>query len=270
MSEPASPFRHPFVWLRNKFLAGLALAVPLLVTFWILQFVYEFLQGQSTPLLEYLAAVYNQAVDEAWRIDPGGEAFARVTRFVGFLIPMVFLVALGVMATNFIGVRVVSAMDRLMLSVPLISFIYKSLKQVIEAFRGFGGSRNFKRVVYIEYPSPGMKLIGFVTGQYPDPKSGANMSCVFIPGALSPMTGLLIVTETTRLEDAPLGIEDAMKMIFSGGLIGPDGAAVRDKRSGRLPVPQPVAPPALDFAHLPKADEHPDATDQEDAPTAKR
>jgi uncharacterized membrane protein len=259
MSETASPFRHPITWLRNKFLAGVALAVPLVVTFWFLQFVYEFLQGMSEPLLRSFAGIYNQAVPAEWSIDLAGRHLVQMGRLLGFLVPIAALLALGVMATNVIGVRIVAALDRLVLSVPLISFIYKSLKQVIEAFHSFGGSRNFKRVVYVEYPSPGMRLIGFVTGHYPDPKTGLDMSCVFLPGALSPMTGLLIVVETTRLEDAPLTVEDAMKMIFSGGLISP-GAGGGASRGGVRTAPVPQVVPGVkppDYVHLPKAEDHP-------------
>jgi uncharacterized membrane protein len=251
------------VWVRNKFLAGLAVVIPLVVTFWILKLVYDFIRSLSQPLLESFAGVYNQAMPDAkLHIDIASEHFSQFVSLVGFLIPMGLVVALGVMATNVIGVRVVSAMDKLLLSIPVISFIYKSLKQVIEAFRGFGGARSFKRVVYVDYPSPGMKLIGFVTGQYDDPKSKKNMSCVFLPGALSPMTGLLIVTESTRLEDAPLSVEDAMKMIFSGGLIGPASeeevkakAARKAKTAKQAAEARPLSPQHPDFAHLPTAED---------------
>jgi uncharacterized membrane protein len=253
MSEPTPLFRHPIAWLRNKFLAGLALVIPLLVTIWILKVIHEFLLGMSVPLLLFVMQQYDPLITAE---DP---SFKEFVSFVGFLLPVLLVLAMGVLATNFIGARLVVGLDKLMLSIPIISFIYKSLKQVIEAFRNFGGSRNFKRVVYVDYPSPGMRLIGFVTGNYVDPKTKAHMSCVFLPGALSPMTGLLIVTETTRIEDAPLSVEDAMKMIFSGGLIGP-GADLPGKRSKAKtrPVTLPVGSP--DFAHLPKAEveDHPD------------
>ncbi|RBP47683.1 putative membrane protein [Roseimicrobium gellanilyticum] len=265
MSDPhfsASPIRHPLVWVRNKFLAGLAIVIPLVVTFWILRLVYDFIRGLSQPLLESFAGLYNQTMpDPNLHVDIASPHFSQFVSLVGFLIPMGLVVALGVMATNVIGVRVVSAMDKLLLSIPVISFIYKSLKQVIEAFRGFGGTRSFKRVVYVDYPSPGMKLIGFVTGQYDDPKTKKNMSCVFLPGALSPMTGLLIVTETSRLEDAPLSIEDAMKMIFSGGLIGPSSEeeqkakAARKPKSSKHSEARPQVAQNPDFAHLPTAED---------------
>lgn len=252
MSESTSIFRHPIAWLRNKFLAGLALVIPMLVTIWILKIIHDFLHNLSLPLLLLIVQAFDPTITAN---DP---AFEEFTSFLGFLLPVLVVLACGVLATNVIGSRLVVAMDKLMLSVPVISFIYKSLKQVIEAFRGFGGSRNFKRVVYVEYPSPGMRLIGFVTGQYEDPATKANMSCVFLPGALSPMTGLLIVTETAKLVDAPLSIEEAMKMIFSGGLIGP-GAETKGKpyRSRTAPITLPIA--TGEFSHLPKADDQLDA-----------
>lgn len=256
MSE-ASPIRHPIVWLRNKFLAGLAVVVPIIVTFWILQFVYEFLQKMSTPLLVSFATVYNQTVPDSMAIDLNGETFSHITSLVGFLVPVMFLVALGVMATNVIGVRVVSAVDKLLLRIPLISFIYKSLKQVIEAFRGFGDTRNFKRVVYVEYPSPGMKLIGFVTGQFFDTKAQQQMTLVFLPGALSPMTGLLIVAESSKVIDAPLSLEEAMKIVFSGGLISPesqDAPLVRPPER-RKPKSRRGKIGDADYADLPQAED---------------
>ncbi len=258
--SPTSPIRHPVVWVRNKFLTGLAVVIPLVVTFWILKFVYDFIRGLSEPLLISFAQLYNRAMpDPDLHIDVTSAHFSQFVSLVGFLIPMALVVALGVMATNVIGVRIVAAVDKLLMNVPFISFIYKSLKQVIDSVKGFGGTRSFKRVVYVDYPSPGMRLVGFVTGMYEDPATKKSMSCVFLPGALSPMTGLLIVTETFRLEDAPFTVEEAMKMIFSGGLIGPTTPEPEssEKPSRKKPAPTRSAPGPLnpDFAHLPTAED---------------
>lgn len=278
MAEPTPPpLRHPVVWVRNKFLAGLALVTPLVVTFWILQIVYATLKQVSIPLLEFFAAIYNQAVPVAWMIDTRDPRLLQFMNFLGFLIPIVFLVALGVMATNVLGVRVVSALEKFLLRIPLVAFIYKFMKQVMDSFKGFGGVKSFKRVVYVDYPSPGLKMLGFVTGQYVDPKSGAGMSAVLLPAALSPMTGIVIVTENSRLEDAPLTVEEAMKLIVSGGLISPKSeeeklaeaavaaaGKVRSKGKSKAPTSsEPVPVPESDFVNLPKADEELLREDQE-------
>lgn len=257
MSESTTLVRSPFVWIRNKFLAGLAVVIPLVVTFWILRFIYDFLHEASKPLLESGADLYNQTVGPEVPINVEGKTFKNFATFIGFLVPVAVVVALGAVATNVIGARLVLIMDKLMLRIPMISFIYKSLKQVIDAFKGFGGKNSFKRVVYVEYPSPGMRLIGFVTGQFFDAKLNRGMTCVFLPASPSPMTGLVIVADDSKVVDAPLTMEEAMKMIFSGGLIGPDQRPTAPVLAGlALATPKDKAPDSPDFVHLPKADEH--------------
>lgn len=209
------------VWFRNKFLAGLALALPLVITFGILQFIYSLLHGWSEPIVTWFADLANEMAGQIviQTTDPN---FQNATRFIGVLIPIIALIALGVMATNFIGVHIVAAIDRLLLRIPLVSFIYKSLKQVIDSFKTIGGTQNFKRVAYIDYPVPGMRLIGFVTGQFTDANSGKAMTAVFVPTAPNPMSGLLLIVDSEKVTDAPLTVEDSMKLIFSGGLVVPD------------------------------------------------
>ena len=173
------------------------------------------------------------------------------------LLPLAALIALGVLASNVIGRQVVEAIDRLLLRVPFISFIYKTMKQVIDAFKNFGGKAGFKRVVYIDYPATGTWMIGFVTGYFHEKAKKKDMAMVFVPGALSPMTGLLLVVDKERLVDAPMSMEEAMKMIFSGGLVGPDSPG--SKHPSAAPAPMPVAmphdlPPGLPVADT---DDHP-------------
>ncbi len=235
----------PVVWVRNKFFTGLAVAAPLILTYWILEFVYDKLHGWSVPLLyfavdrinEIYAASFAPAGQSGILIDVNGTSFVLFEDFIGAFIPLAVLIAMGAMASHVIGVRVVEVVDRLLLRIPFISFIYKSLKQVIDAFKGLGGKQGFKRVVYVDYPSPGTWMLGFVTGQFYDRMRRKQMTCVFMPCAPSPMTGMLLVVENERISDAPMTMEEAMKMIFSGGLIGPDGA-----------IPPP---PAAQPAHTP-------------------
>ena len=243
---------HPrglVVWLRNKFLTGLAVVTPLIVTFWILQFVYSSLHSWSTPLLQVFVDWVN-GIAGSRAIDAAGSGFLLFERVVGVLIPIAVLVALGVLASNVIGRQVVETIDRLLLRVPFIRFIYRSLKQVIDAFKNFGGKQGFKRVVYIDYPATGMWMLGFVTGQFHDRNRNKAMSLVFIPGALSPMTGLLLAVETERLADAPMSMEEAMKLVFSGGLVAPDSqqAARPATEPVAVPPPRQDLPPGLPVA----------------------
>ncbi|MFN0080322.1 MAG: DUF502 domain-containing protein [Prosthecobacter sp.] len=254
------------VWLRNKFLAGLALALPLIITFWILYSIYDLLHGWSKPVLAQVVSLVNELSEHpVLNIeDPKLESF---TNFIGFLFSVLAIIGLGFMATNVIGVHVVTAVDKLLLRIPLVAVIYRPLKQVIDAFRGLGGAKqSFKRVVYIDYPVPGMRMIGFATGQYCDPQSGKAMTCVLLPTAPSPMTGILLVVDSEKISDAPITIEEAMKMIISGGLVAPLNAVVPlNQRPVVAPLPEslPVPEPVHDLpAGLPRAEDF-DAGDTE-------
>ncbi|MCA1964593.1 MAG: DUF502 domain-containing protein [Prosthecobacter sp.] len=237
---PAPPVRSPLVWLRNKFFTGLAVALPLLITFWVLSYGYHLLHGWSEPTIEFIALKIND-MEGRQVVDPSGETFRQVVNLTGFLMPVVAFVLLGIMATHVIGVRIVGAIDKLFLRVPVASFIYRMMKQVIDGFKGMGGRQNFKRVVYVDYPAAEMKMLGFVTGQYLDPQQGKVLAAVFVPGALSPMTGLLLVVPVEQLTDAPLTVEEAMKLIFSGGLVVPSSLAAPAAKPDILPVPADAA-----------------------------
>jgi uncharacterized membrane protein len=254
------------VWLRNKFLAGLALALPLIITFWILYSIYDLMHGWSKPVLAQIVNLVNELSDEPV-LNINDPKMENVTNFIGFLFSMIVILGLGFMATNVIGVHFVTAVDKLLLRIPLVAVIYRPLKQVIDAFRGLGATKqNFKRVVFVDYPVTGLRLIGFATGQYCDPASGKAMTCVLLPTAPSPMTGILIVADSEKVTDAPITIEEAMKMIISGGLVVPvNTVPPLNQRPVAPPLPEslPVPEPAADLpAGLPRAEDF-DAGDTE-------
>ena len=254
------------VWLRNKFLAGLALALPLIITFWILYSIYDLLHGWSKPVLAQVVNLVNEISDETV-LNIEDPKLESLTNFIGFLFSVLAIIGLGFMATNVIGVHFVTAIDKLLLRIPLVAVIYRPLKQVIDAFRSLGGTKqNFKRVVYIDYPVPGMRMIGFATGQYCDPQNGKAMTCVLLPTAPSPMTGILLVVDSEKVSDAPITIEEAMKMIISGGLVVPLNAVVPlNQKPAVAPLPEsvPVPEPAYDLpVGLPRAEDF-DAGDTE-------
>jgi uncharacterized membrane protein len=187
--------------LRNKLLTGVVVAVPIIVTIWVLEFAYGFIDGISARFLNRL--------------------FGKEIPGLGFLVTLLILLFLGFMATNVLGQRILEWIERQLLRIPLVATIYAGVKQVIDSFKSFNNMSNFKRVVYVEYPSPGCKLIGFVTGQYFDHRLQTEMVSVIIPTAPNPMTGLVIVVEAAHVIESELNLEEAMKLIVSAGLVSP-------------------------------------------------
>ena len=194
--------------LRNYFLAGLAFAIPLVATGWLLILVYKAVEKVSTPIVATLLP------DE---MDPP----RVVVSVTGFLVIVSIICGLGFMARNVIGKRVLAGVDSFFMGIPVVAFIYRSLKQAVDSFRSMGPTQRFQRVAYVEYPAPGSRLIGFVTGQYHDTQLDVGVTTIFVPTSPNPMTGFVIVVEDDKVLESQLSLEEATKLVFSAGLIAP-------------------------------------------------
>jgi uncharacterized membrane protein len=189
-----------FGLLGNRLLAGIALAVPLVVTYWVLSFGYRVITGLSEPWLK---------------------TFGLNIPGLGFAITLVFFMALGFMAAHVIGRRLLERGESLLLRVPLVATIYAGTKQVLQSLQGGAAAGKSKRVVVVDFLSSGSYLIGFATGHFTEAGSQRDMTTVFVPTAPNPTTGLIIAVPSERVRDCDMTMEEATKMLFSGGLVTP-------------------------------------------------
>jgi uncharacterized membrane protein len=199
---------------RNKALTGVVVAIPLLATLWVVQHAYAAINEISAPALLRLGINLP---------------------LLPFFVTLCLFIGLGFMASNVLGQRLLDRMEMALLRIPLVSTVYTGIKQVIDSFKSFKNMENFKRVVYLDYPAEGARLIGFVTGQYFDSKLGEEMTTVVIPTAPSPMTGMVVVIPASKLTESSLSLEEAMKLIVSAGLVVPKRRAVAPVLAQELP-----------------------------------
>jgi len=198
--------RPAFRVLGSKALTGVVVAIPLLATIWVTLFAYDQISAISAPTVEYLR--------QQWKIE------TKLT-LLPFFVTLALFIALGFMASNVIGRRLLEYMENALLRIPFVASIYAAVKQVIDSFKSFRNMDNFKRVVYLDYPADGARLIGFVTGQYYDAKLEEEMTTVIIPSSPNPMTALVVAVPTNKLTESSLTLEEAMKMVVSAGLVVP-------------------------------------------------
>ncbi|MFV1994571.1 MAG: DUF502 domain-containing protein [Verrucomicrobiales bacterium] len=213
---------------RNRFLTGLAFGVPLIVTIWLLVLAYKSVVLVGRPVIDFILRAGNLVSafffgDEHF-LDPP----EYLLSLIAVLLPIFVFIGFGVMATNVLGKRVLAVVDFILLKFPVVSFIYSGLKQAIDAFKSFGVTKDFKRVVYVDYPAPGCRIIGFVTSQYYDTHLERSVTSVFVPTAPNPMTGFVIVVDDEKVVDCDMTVEEATKMVFSAGLVSPESAPVDD------------------------------------------
>jgi uncharacterized membrane protein len=133
-------------------------------------------------------------------------------------------------ARYYIGKRILAWFDEALLRVPLLNKIYGTFKQVNEAFSTGKGS-SFKTVVLVEFPSPGIRSMGFLTSESKDEahlKTDEKLVCVFIPTTPNPTSGFLIMVPEHKVTKLDMSVADGLKYIVSFGNIAP---AAADKRS---------------------------------------
>lgn len=218
---PSKSEHHGFIWLRNKFITGLFVAIPLVITYWILNFLYRAVSGVTDPLVKAFVA-YNRESLPDFLITQDARG-AETIPGAALVITLLLIVLIGLLTANVIGKRILGYFDSLLHRIPLVNLIYPVAKQVVDSLRSLGGSEDDlanKKVVYVPYPGVQGYLLGFQTGRFSGRK-GEALAAVFIPTAPNPVTGFVLVFEETQLLDAGLSMEDAWKLVVSGGLLAP-------------------------------------------------
>lgn len=191
--------------LRRYFLAGILIIVPLAATLLIMKWLFDAIDGILEPAVEAI--------------------FGRPIAGIGFggIILLIFLA--GLFASNVIGKKVIQRGESLLEDVPMIREIYVTLKQILQSviLPHKGG---FREVVLVEFPRPGMKTIGFVTNRIKD-MEGNKLVNVYIPTTPNPTSGYLEIIPEEDVVKIDMSIDDALKMVLSGGMVSPE---IIDKR----------------------------------------
>ncbi len=180
-------------------LAGLVFIVPALVTIWVVRIVFDFLDGWLRPIANHV--------------------FGRHIPGVGLLATLLLVYLAGVFATYLAGGAAVRWTERLITRLPLIGDVYGSSRQIMQAVSNPGGL-GFKRVVMFEFPRAGVRALGFVTREFTTPE-GTRQFAVFMPTTPNPTTGFLLILPPEDVQDTGLSVDEAVKMIVSGGVVGP-------------------------------------------------
>jgi uncharacterized membrane protein len=202
--------------LKNDLIAGILVVIPLATTIW-LSFVI------ANWAINFLTSIPKQ-------LNPFDNLHPILTNLLNFLVgltvPLVFILLIGLMARNFVGKWLLNIGEQILQSIPLAGSIYKTLKQILETL--FQDSKSkFSQVVMIEYPRKGLWTLGFVTGQMSNAIQShleTPMISVFVPTTPNPTSGWYVVVPEDEVITLSLSIEDAFKILISGGIVSPNNA----------------------------------------------
>jgi uncharacterized membrane protein len=154
-----------------------------------------------------------------------GPEYEFPVRGVGVLVFLFFTIAVGWMAKGLIGRSVIRKGEEMVDRMPVVRSIYGAIKQVAETFFN-KKEQSFDKVVLVEFPRPGSWALGFVSmrpkGELAEKLEhmGPDIAAVFV--GLTPFTsGMLLFVPTKDLVELDMGVDDAAKLIVSGGLVYP-------------------------------------------------
>src|SRR5262245_16506169 len=234
---PPSPVRKAWHSIRARVLGGRLLVLPLLVTIWVVYWLYMFLEKWVIdPLaLVVLWAVRGGQPDTT--LPPWFETYAAPV--IGVLAALLLLYGLGF----FVKSRVRRAMDWVLQRVPGVSVVYNGIQKVFQTLEKQRIQQQMpQRVVLISFPHPGMKVPAFVTGTCRDVATGKVLVCVYVPTTPVPTSGYFLLVpeeEVTELNWTP---EQALQTIISGGLTAPHDVSYYRAASGAEILPTSAGP----------------------------
>lgn len=204
--------------LRNYLLAGLLVIVPLGVTIFTLRFIIKL----ADQTLKLLPAGYRPETYLPFPI-PG----------LGIIVSFVLLLVIGFLVRNFIGQRLLRLGETIIERIPLVRSIYGGVKQLTLSIFS-SSSKNFSRVVIIEYPRKGLYSLAFVTSTQTGHLGwiiGKPCVSVFVPTTPNPTSGYYLIVPESEVTDTDLTIEEGFRVIISAGMSPP----VRNQGSDKPP-----------------------------------
>ncbi len=203
--------------VRESVVAGVAFALPLLITAAVVGVAIEFVVGLLRPVVAGIRLLWS-GVGGAPDATVSLAAMAAVTAAV---------VAVGFLVKTKSSRRAANAFHDLVGAVPGVGSVYILVRRTVESlFRS--DSPTFREVKLVEYPSKGTYSFGFVTGAPPDEIREATghgeVRTLFMPLAPNPILGgRVIYVPAEYTYDVDLTVEEAIRILVTSGVVSRTG-----------------------------------------------
>jgi uncharacterized membrane protein len=223
---------------RRFFQRGLAAILPTMITLWLLVWVWNFLWNNvGSHIVQGIRWIWlMSSMQGRIPLTPAGVIARRLndddfsTRALGVLLAVLLIYIVGVFVGNLLGRTAWRLAEYGVMKIPLVRAIYPAVKQVTdfllsERTAQFQGSK----VVAVEPHEKGIWSIGLVTGgglKSLSEATGNEMITVFVPSSPTAFSGYVLVVPRASVVELPLKVEEAMRLLVSGGVISPES----DKR----------------------------------------
>lgn len=210
MPKALDPQKRSFLArLRAYLIAGVLVAAPITITAWLIIAIVNFIDNRVERLIP---PAYNPEQYLPFSL-PG----------LGVIAMIVFLIVVGMFATNFLGRFFVRIGENILDRLPIVRSLYSATKQIFETVFA-NQSDAFREVVMVEYPRKGMWVIGFLTGRSKgevQAKTGDDTVNIFVPTTPNPTSGFLLFVPEKDIIHMDMTVEEGIKLVVSAGIVTP-------------------------------------------------
>jgi uncharacterized membrane protein len=210
----AAPSR---VWrdIGDQILSGTILVLPLLITFWVIHWLYSILEKNVIDPLALLVI---------WKFrwtTSHTELPYWFERYAAPLIAIILALTLLYCFAYFAETRLYRAVTWILTRVPVISMVYNPVRKMFQALEKQPGEQSPQRLVLIPFPHLGMKLPAFVTSTCRDSETQKVILCVYVPTTPVPTSGFFLLVPEEEVTELNWDSEQTLQAIMSGGLTAP-------------------------------------------------
>ena len=195
--------------LRRYFLSGILVIVPIIITIWVLRFLFGKIDGLLSP---YLTEVLGYKI-------PG----------LGVVATIILIFLAGFLTASVVGSRLFKIWEIFWIKTPLVRTIYGSSKRLVEALTTTE-KESFKQVVLVQFPRKGMFCLGFLTRGIPVERKDTKgeLVAVYIPSTPTPFSGWTMLFPKEDVVPLDMTIEEGIKFFVSGGIAAPEKLACKE------------------------------------------
>ncbi len=220
--------------IRNRVIAGVFVVLPVFITYAVIRWLYDTLYLYALgPIADFLRETWFQSteVQEATKTVSGAVNVddGLIGDMLLSFLSLASLFAILFVAGMFAQSRLHRTFDWVILNVPGVKTIYSAVSNVFNALSGSQGVRDFKRVVLVDFPHPGMRAPAFVTSECHDLGSGEKILCVYIPTTPVPTSGYMLMVREDDVVSLNWDVQETLQAIVSGGITVPQNVTYGER-----------------------------------------
>ena len=193
---------------QGKTVSGLLELLPILVPIVVIVYVVNLVDTAVVPIL-----------DAALRALTGDTRHFPDVWGIGLVLTIGVFYLVGLLTTTRLGKGTIGLLKDVMGSIPVVRGLLAVTRQATTMVTS---EYSFSRAVFLEWPREGMVALGFVTARVAKAGSTESLALVYIPTVPNPTSGNMALVSEDDLFETDLTVENAMRLVFSGGIVPPD------------------------------------------------